>query len=81
MDNSRYFEEKFTEGYNTRTREINLNCLILIENRLYELTPKQMKKFYKIRGKGFNKDKHCEALEYIENNCKCINNNTKCFNY
>lgn len=81
-DNSRAFEEKFQEGYNTRTREINLNCLILIENELYEVTSQQRFEFYTMIGKAaFNREEKNNALDYIRKNCKCINCNVRHFNY
>jgi len=77
-DNSKYFNEKYTEGYNQRNKEINLNCLILIESELYEVTPEQRLLFYSMR---INKENWNNSLDYIRENCKCLNINTKCFNY
>lgn len=76
-DNSRYFEEKFSEGYNLRTSEINKARLILIENELYEVDPVVFIEFLRMR----NDKKHDEALDYIRDNSECINNNTLCYNY
>lgn len=83
MDNSRYFEEKFNEGYNQRDKEIFLTDLILIESQLYEPTPDELKKFYRIRrgGDNENRDNWYNSLDYIRDNCKCINNKVHAYNY
>ena len=81
-DNSKFYEEKFQEGYNERCREIELTCLVLIENELYELTSSQRFEFYTLLGRSksdrYEKDR---ALDYIRENCKMININTAHFNY
>jgi hypothetical protein len=82
MDNSKSRDEKFSEGYSLRVTEINSAILILIESDLYELDLSQyniFKRMYRLA--IFNKDRQAESLDYIRDNCPCINNHVECFNY
>jgi hypothetical protein len=79
-DNSRYFEEKINDGYNQRNAEINIALLISIETNLYELTEDQYREFCKLRRKTNTEDWQI-SLNYVTENCKCINNQIESFNY
>jgi len=85
-DNSRAYEEKYSEGYTARCNELVHANLILIENELYELTDEELTRFHEkynsIKGNDIDaKNLRAIALESITLNCKCINTITHCYNY
>lgn len=82
-DNSRALEEKYTEGYSVRCTEIKESHLVVIENELYELTPRQLNKFRSIRRhtSGSNFDRWHKSLDYVRNTCTLINSHIETYNY
>lgn len=81
IDNSRVYEEKFNEGYSTAIKEIKENILIVIENNLYELTPRQLNKFRSIRLHTCAQGKWHKSLDYVQKNGNLLNNKIRVYNY
>ena len=80
-DNSIFFEEKFQEGYSEAIKDVKSNNLIVIENELYELTPRQLNKFNAIRLHGFDQNRWHRSLDFVRKNCNLLNEKTRVFNY
>jgi beta-xylosidase len=81
-DNSKYFEEKFQEGYIKRCNELVHTNLFVVETNLYELTDEQRDHFYNLwEGAKHDTTLQNEALDYIQDFGKCLNTITHCYNY
>ena len=81
-DNSRSREEKYQEGYISRCNELVHANLFVVENNLYELTDEVRFKFEGMyRDAKFNGELQAIALDYLQENGKCLNTNIHGYNY
>lgn len=80
-DESKHYEEKFSEGYSERCTEIKEAILIVVEDSLYQLTQRQLNKFKSIRLHSSSLDRKHRSLDYVRKYGILINDDVKVYNY